>query len=457
MILNYYAPTITNTPIKVDQNNTTLSLTLLTMNNIPAGSNLFFIPAVFAYAFSVLTFYMLFVQWQHFILLRQDYFESPEYKRAFESKLLLFTDQPKDRQNAEKFTRYLDTLHLTCQPASIQFGKDLKDLPKLVAKHLELTIKFEHVLSKYLKDPLNMPEKRPEHRQGGLGGIIGGKLVDSIDYYKQEIGKLEKEIYEIKSKSDDEFDFNSSCFVQFKSIREAHLATKQLFNPYYRKVAFRPAPTFTDILWENISVSPLLKFSRKAIAKSITAALIIGWIALGALIATVAGQLISFAPLSTSTIVFLQSILTPTIAVVLNILLPIFLRIIAKLQGVSSISGVERSALYKFFVFQIYQLLTQLAASVVSSFVLNLIQGKGLGDLGELVDTLSSAFVGLSTYYITFIVTGLTSFGVALLQIAPLIVAPLMEKYMAATPRDKNAFAEPQYVRLVLLLSSNFI
>jgi hypothetical protein len=178
----------------------------------------------------------------------------------------------------------------------------------------------------------------------------------------------------------------------------------------------------------------------------ITFGLIIGWVFLQSAIAALSGTLITNSGLTPSIIVFLQSIVTPLINVILNMLLPFFLRKIAMLQCVTSESGVERSATYKFFTFSVYQYITQLAAQTLFSFVSNLLNGKGFGDINVVIDALATAFVSQSTYFITFIVTGLSGFGISILQISPLIVNPIMKRFLATTPREKEKFKDIQEV-----------
>ena len=446
-VLNYFAPLIDQTSRVANQNNETLSLTTLTMANVSSKSNLFFAHTAFAFIFTFLACRLLDHFYQDYLTLRAENVASAAYQKAFFNSILLITDNIKNRQDSERFQAYLGSCNMKTVPLSVKIGRNLKNLPELLKKHLEMTVKLEKCLAAYLKDaPTSLPEQRPRptHSEGGyMFGLIGGNKVDSIKFYKAELDKLEVEIYRLQSNPEEEFETDASVFLSFSSVQEKQVAALEMRK---KKIQCKESPAFSDIIWENIGVSQVLKKSRQSSAILITAGLIIGWVFMQSAIAALSGNLITNSGLSSSTIVFLQSIVTPLINVILNILLPLFLREIARLQCVLSQSGVERSATYKFFTFQVYQYITQLAAQVIFSFAANLISGKGIGDVNSLINQLAIAFVSQSTYFITFVLTGVSGFGIAMLQIGPLVVNPLMKRFLAATPRDKHAFNEIQEV-----------
>lgn len=444
-VLNYLAPLIDQTSRVANQNNETLSLTTLTMANVSSKSNLFFVHTAFAFIFTFLACRLLDRFYHDYLTLMGENVASAAYQKAFFNSILLITDNIKSRQDSERFQAYLGSCNLKTVPLSVKIGRNLKNLPELLKKHLEMTVKLEKCLAAYLKDaPTSLPEQRPTHNEGGyLFGLIGGNKVDSIKFYKAELDKLEVEIYRLQSNPEDEFETDASVFLSFCSVREKQVAALEMRK---KKIQCKESHAFSDIIWENIGVSQVLKKSRQSSAILITAGLIIGWVFMQSAIAALSGNLITNSGLPSSFIVFLQSIVTPLINVILNILLPLFLREIARLQCVLSQSGVERSATYKFFTFQVYQYITQLAAQVIFSFAANLISGKGIGDVNSLINQLAIAFVSQSTYFITFVLTGVSGFGIEMLQIGPLVVNPLMKRFLAATPRDKHAFNEIQEV-----------
>lgn len=92
--------------------------------------------------------------------------------------------------------------------------------------------------------------------------------------------------------------------------------------------------------------------------------------------------------------ILIQSLMIPLLTAILNILLPIALRIIARVQGVQTISGVERSSLMKYFVFQVWQYVVQVGSSLISTFIENFVRGNVNGDdIDLLLRNLSANFI----------------------------------------------------------------
>ena len=256
--------------------------------------------------------------------------------------MLLFTDTPVSRRTSSSFKRYLESLKVTEVVESIQIGRDYGKLPALVDRHMALTKKFEHILIKYLADPHNLPKARPSHTEGATLGMFGGEKVDSIDFYSKELLKLEKEIYQLRAKPDEEFETDAAAFVTFKDIRQAHSAAKKISNPVGQNFVanaimkypdVKPCPQFDDIIWENISVPPALKKSRAILAAGILAGLIISWIFLQTAIGALSSKLfVTNRTERQAGLIFLQSIITPTLNALLNISLPVFLRLIVSFR-----------------------------------------------------------------------------------------------------------------------------
>jgi hypothetical protein len=294
-----------------------------------------------------------------------------------------------------------------------------------------------------LNDPKNVPVNRPTHRVGGFL-CYGGSVVDSIDYYRTELLQLEEHIYTERSKLDSEFKSDHSCFVQYKDYPSAHAAAEAMHNPLKSNVIyttlkntpdFKLCPAFDDIIWENIGVGPVEKKSRRLIALGMTVGITIGWTAFVALSQGVA-ELGTYVDSPVGAM--LTAFMGPLIASLCNVLLPHILRIVCRLQGVVSKSGIEKSALYKYFLFQIYQLVVRIGMKIVTVFIQILISGKSDKQIADtfLRDFISS-FSSLSTFYVSFIAGGYTFYGIEIIQGGPLIINFLKKRCLTNTPRQE--------------------
>ncbi|KAI8892568.1 hypothetical protein BC833DRAFT_611308 [Globomyces pollinis-pini] len=462
-IIHYFAPQIERigtAPIK-STNGTLIinpSLASLSIQNVPRGSNLLYIHSALAYIFSFFAMYLMYCLWTEYIEMRKYYYTDPDFLNGIHNQTVVFTNIPDELKTEGNFKSYLQGLHLEATPKQVLLGRDYLELSELVKRHLLLTEKFEKVLIKYLKDPTNLPPKRPTHFEGGLFGVIGflgGKKVDSIDFYRNELLKLEREIYKLRAQRDSDFKSDSSCFVGFNSIRDAHIVAKQLTHIFSRSDLYsnlkaspnvRLSPSNDDILWDNIGLAPKVKQTRKLISLALMIAVVIGWFSVQIFISQIsdpvngwfAGKSFSSSPI----VIFVQSVMSPALNALLNTLLPFILRIIARLQGVNSESGIERSATYKFFVFQVYQFLVKIGYTITATF-----WDKFWGNVAKgipippeeyeaLLRNFANSFVSSGVYFLTLITTGYSFFGIEILQGYPLVYGFVKRKFFSYTPRE---------------------
>jgi calcium permeable stress-gated cation channel len=198
-------------------------LQLIDMNHLPANSNLYWVHVAFSWITTAWFFYEMYVIWNTFIELRQEYLTSDEYINAPHNSTLLVTEIPKDKQDRTSIREYIAPV----QPRNVLLGRNFGKLYEIFLEHEKVALKLEKVLAKYLKDPNHLPAKRPTHSEGGLFGICGTK-VDSISFYGEQLDRLAVEIYKIRIQPNDSFEPNSSAFVLFKSAAEAQAAEKKL-------------------------------------------------------------------------------------------------------------------------------------------------------------------------------------------------------------------------------------
>lgn len=128
----------------------------------------------------------------------------------------------------------------------------------------------------------------------------------------------------------------------------------------------------------------------------------------------------------------ITGLLPSVLLAVLMSLVPIIMRLCAKLAGEPSLSRVELFTQAAYFVFQVVQvfLVTTISGSVFSA----------LGDIAKepskAFELLSTAIPKASNFYISFfIIQGLTIAAGVLSQVAGFVIFHLMYKFLAKTPR----------------------
>lgn len=119
---------------------------------------------VCAWAFDIIVAYFLWHNYRKVRLLRRAYFESSEYQMSLHARTLMVTDIPSKMRTDEGILRVTDETNPTGLLPRASIGRNVKILPKLIEEHEENVRKLESVLSKYLKNPDNLPATRPSMR-----------------------------------------------------------------------------------------------------------------------------------------------------------------------------------------------------------------------------------------------------------------------------------------------------
>ncbi|KAK5672208.1 hypothetical protein BDV3_000727 [Batrachochytrium dendrobatidis] len=432
------------------------SLTLFSISNmVNAESQLFYIPAFFAWIISIYAYYLLYTTWLEYIKLRKAYFSSPDYLNSFYSRCVLVTDVSEHMSKEGVLEDFIKSADLSYPPSQILRGRDFTTLPQLMKAHTEATFALEAVFVKYLKDPYNLPSERPTHKIGGyLFHLIDGKKVDSIDYYGKEIRRLESEIYEMRSKGDDYYKANSSAFISFDSIKGAHSAANKLAGfikttmrtQMIAPPRFKVSPNFEHLIWENVGVMSAIRNTRRLIAFGMLAAITIGWTFFQAFLGTLvtiesisaySPGIANFISRNQGLNVIVKSFVGPGLVALSNILLPMALRVVARTQGVVSGPGVEKSVLYKYFVFQVYNqlIINVVGITGVKSIWTALTAGSVSNNL--IWQQVATDIVARGNVVLLYIIAGYTSYGVEIIQGAPLVIGYIKRKYFTLTPRQE--------------------
>jgi hypothetical protein len=141
-------------------------------------------------------------------------------------------------------------------------GRNVKDLPELIEKHEETVRELEQYLAKYLRNPNQLPAKRPTCKVKKDDTTAHGKgKVDAIDYLTDRIKRLEVQIKEVREGVDMRNPM-SYGFASFARIEDAHAvayATKRK-GPKGCDVYLAPKPH--DLLWQNLSMSRKTRRAR---------------------------------------------------------------------------------------------------------------------------------------------------------------------------------------------------
>ncbi|PGH05558.1 hypothetical protein GX51_02897 [Blastomyces parvus] len=448
-------------------------LDLLTFGNVKNNLNRFYAHTFVAWIFVGFVFFMITREMLFFINLRQAYFFSPLYASRISSKTVLFTSVPQEYLNEAKIRR----IYGNDKVKNVWIPTDTKELAELVETRDKTAFRLEGAETKLIKlanaarikslkaqpadeenhDTDNLtgdeaqgesgsvaarwikPSDRPTHK---LKPVIG-KKVDTINWSRTEIERLNPEIEALQAKhrAGDATKI-SAVFVEFFTQNEAQsayqmVAHNQPLHMAPRYIGLNP----TDIIWSNLRIKWWELIIRNAATIGAVVALVIFWAIPVAVVGAISNinfltekvPFLKFINNCPPVILGLITALLPAVLLaVLMALLPIILRLMARLGGCPTTAAAELRTQNFYFAFQVVQVfLVTTLSSAASSVVEKIIQNPQTA-----ATLLAQNIPKASNFYIAyFILQGLTFSAGALLQIAGLIISKILGRLLDNTPR----------------------
>uniref|UniRef100_A0A6N2JYB7 CSC1/OSCA1-like 7TM region domain-containing protein n=1 Tax=Salix viminalis TaxID=40686 RepID=A0A6N2JYB7_SALVM len=296
------------------------------------------------------------------------------------------------------------------------------------------------------------PDKRPTRKKGFLG--IWGERVDSIEYYKQQIKLLEKNVSREWHRSQakvlkDSKSILPVSFVSFNSRWGAAVCaqTQQSKNPTLWLTNWAPEPR--DIYWRNLAIPFVSLTVRKLIISLSVFALVFFYMIPIAFVQSLANLegLERVAPFLRPVIElkfiksFLQGFLPGLALKIFLYILPTVLMVMSKVEGYIAHSALERRAAAKYYYFML-----------VNVFLGSIIAGTAFEQLDaflhqsptQIPRTIGVSIPMKATFFITYImVDGWAGIAGEILRLKPLIIFHLKNMFLVKTERDREKAMNP--------------
>ncbi|KAM7217691.1 DUF221 domain containing protein [Rhypophila decipiens] len=446
-------------------------LDILTYGNIDAKtkSSRYFAHVLVGWVYYGFVMYMIMRECIFFINLRQAFLMSPFYANRISSRTVLFTSVP---------TVYLDEAKLrkVFGPTvrNIWITSNTKELDETIKERDKVAFRLEKAEVKLIKlankerqkalknggqaeDPEHpLPvgdtesgsiaarwvpnKKRPTHKLGPLGLL--GKKVDTINWCRQELERLIPAAEDTQARyRAGSYKKTPSVFIEFKSQAEAEgaaqiLAHHQGLHMTPKYVGIRPS----EVVWSALAIPWWQRVLRRYAVYAFIAAMIIFWAIPVAVVGAISNvnelkklDFLTWLDKIPSIIMGVITGLLPAVALsILMSLVPVVMRLCAKLSGEPSLSRVELFTQNAYFIFQVVQV-----------FLITTMTSSAAAVVQEIKDNPSSATTILanslpksSNFYISyFIVQGLTIATGVLTQVIGFAIFQILYKFLASTPR----------------------
>ncbi|PHH49890.1 hypothetical protein CFIMG_006492RA [Ceratocystis fimbriata CBS 114723] len=415
----------------------------------------------------VTTFTIMFFLWFNYrkvTQLRRDYFNSHEYQHSLHARTLMLTDLPRDRCSDEGIARIIDNVAPSSSFARTAIGRNVRDLPTLIAEHERIVRKLEKVLAIYLKNPTQLPPSRPmckpSKKDPSYSTYPKGQKVDAIEYLTQRIKNLEFQIREVRT-TVDRRNTMTYGFASYSDIAEAHSIayTTRGKKPSGSTIELAPRPE--DLIWPNMPLSPSVRSWKGIIINMWIVFLTVVWVVPNAMIAIFLVNLSNLGrvwPAFKSELKahptfwgMFQGVANPALTSLIYLVLPIVFRRFAVMAGDRTKTGRERhvtSKLYAFFVFN--NLIVFSLFSTIWAVIAGVVDdtSKGMDAWKAIIknnptSALLESLCGNSPFWVNWLLQRQLGAAIDLAQLWPLVYGFFMRKFSSPTPRELIELTAP--------------
>jgi hypothetical protein len=343
-------------------------------------------------------------------------------------------------------------------------ARNVKELPELIEQHSQAVRRLEKHLARYLKDPNNLPARRPECKPSkddpSYGSYPKDQKLDAIEYLTSRIKELEIEIKQVRMTVDNRNPLPYG-FASYEVIDEAHsiaFAAKKK-HPQGTTIVLAPRPN--DIIWKNMPLNKAQRRTRRIVNNVWVTLLTLLWIAPNAMISIF---LVNLANLGlvwpnfqkslaahTAWWSIVQGVASPAITSLVYLILPIIFRRLAIKAGDRTKTARERHVagkLYTFFIFNFLFVFSIFSTmwTFVTSVVKQTSNGTDAWNAIKSADFARSLFISLceiSPFWITWLLQRNLGAAVDLAQLWTLVWSFCARKFSSPTPREMIELTAP--------------
>lgn len=415
----------------------------LSISNIPDHSLRFWAHLVMAYAFTFWTCYILYKEYEIIATMRL-HFVASEKRRPDQFTVLVRNVPPDPDESVHELVEHFFLVNHPEHYLTQQVVYNANKLAKLVKKKKNMNNRLDYYELKYSRNQL----KRPITKLGFLG--LWGQKVDAIEYYTVEIDKLSKEIEaERKMTTNNPKAIMPSAFVSFKTRWGAAVCaqTQQTRNPTLWLTDWAPEPR--DVYWPNLAI-PFVSLAVRRLLMGVAFFFLTFFfmipIAFVQSLANIEGieKAVPFLkPVIEVSFIksFIQGFLPGIALKVFLIFLPTILMIMSKVEGLTSLSALERRSASRYYFFQL-----------INVFLGSIITGAAFEQLNTFIHqsadqipiTIGIAIPMKATFFITFImVDGWAGVAGEILRLKPLIIFHIKNSLMVKTEKDREEAMDP--------------
>ncbi|KAH0279585.1 DUF221-domain-containing protein, partial [Aureobasidium melanogenum] len=427
---------------------------------IPSHTNYYYAPAILAWVFVAFVMIVITREIIYFISLRQSIITSVAYSSRLSARTVMFTNVAEEYRKESALRELFNGVsRVWIQPNTKKLddvvGERDSAVTKLEAAENKLVQKFVKTHKKAEKkgkeDKSTIdresgrvevdPKIRPTHRLGKIPLI--GKKVDTIDWARPEIVRLNKQVTE-------EIDNAHSAekipavFIQFETLEYAQAAHRQMSGTMQKIKGAKLTPKVVgvepqDVIWSNLNKKNMVTRGILIASTIFVIVMIVFWAIPVAFVGAISNvktletiQGLTWISKIPDVILGVVTGLLPSVMLaVLMALVPIVLRLLAGLFEPTR-SAVELRVQAWYFAFQVVDVFLVTTFSSGAAAVAKTIVNNPSSAPTLLASNLPTASNFYTAY---FVVTMLNQAAMLVLNIAPLLFIAFLGKILDSTPR----------------------
>ncbi|KAG8389378.1 hypothetical protein BUALT_Bualt02G0223000 [Buddleja alternifolia] len=415
----------------------------LSISNVPSGSLRFLAHIIMAYVITFWTCYTLYKEYQ-IVTTKRLRFLASENRRPNQFTVLVRNVPPDPDESVSHHVEHFFCVNHPDNYLTHQVVYNANKLAKLVDKKKSLHNWRTYYQTRYERNP----KKRPQTKTGFWG--LWGKSVDAIDYYTEENEKIiEEEAAEREKVMSDPKAIVPAAFVSFKSRWAAAVCaqTQQTSNPTLWLTEWAPEPD--DVYWDNLAI-PFVELTVKRLLMAVAFFFLTFFfmipIAFVQSLASIDGiqKVLPFLkPLIQKESVksVIQGFLPGIVLKIFLALVPTILMTISKIEGLTSLSSLDRRSAGKYYLFL---LVNVFFGSIITGAAFQQLQRFLKQSPSDIPKTVGVAIPLKATFFITYImVDGWAGIAAEVFRLVPLIIFHLKNTFLVKTEQDREEATDP--------------
>ncbi|PWZ18941.1 CSC1-like protein [Zea mays] len=415
----------------------------LSISNLGKGSKRFWAHIAMSYVFTFWTFFVLYHEYKVVTTMRLRFLAN-QNRRPDQYTVLVRNVPPDPDESVSEHVEHFFAVNHRDHYLSHQIVYNANHLSGLVEKKKGLQNWLIYYENKHAKNPA----KRPKIKTGLWG--LWGQRVDAIEYYQKEIEDLCKQEDEERQKVINDPNYiMPAAFVSFKTQWGAAVCaqTQQTSNPTVWLTEWAPEPR--DVFWANLAI-PFVELSVRRLIVAVAFFFLTFFFMIPiAIVQSLANldDIVKVLPFLKPIIErnslksVIQGFLPGIILKIFLILLPTILMAMSKIEGHTSLSGLDRKTATKYYIFLFVNVFL---GSVITGTAFQQLDNFIHQSANKIPEVVGESIPMKAAFFMTYImVDGWSGIAAEVLRLKALVIFHIKNAFLVRTEHDREQAMDP--------------